>query len=200
MKSKSKKAQYVIGIDEVGRGPLAGPVSIGVFVVHKKHIRKIKFANDSKKLSESKREKLFGYFKGLQNDGLCNFVVINESATMIDRYGISVCIKRAIKKGLKKIDIQPDDCVVRLDGSLYAPLEYTNQTTIIKGDNKEKVIGAASIVAKVTRDRLMKKLGKKYSEYGFEIHKGYGTKKHRMTIEEFGPSDIHRKTWLTNIL
>ena len=191
-----KNNQYIIGIDEVGRGPLAGPVSIGVFVIPKKHIRKITLANDSKKLTESKREELFKYFSELRKEGICDFYVIHESAKQIDKIGISACIKRAMKKGLAKTALSPDICDVRLDGSLYAPAEYTKQKTIVKGDSKDKAIGAASIVAKVTRDRKMVRLGKKYPHYGFEIHKGYGTKKHREDIVKFGASDVHRKSWI----
>ncbi len=194
-----KKTEYLVGIDEVGRGPLAGPVSIGVFVIEKRNQRKLSLANDSKKLTESKREELFLYFKKLKKEGLCDFVVVHESAKQIDKIGISACIKRAIKKGLSRIDKKPDDCVVRLDGSLKAPEEYKNQQTIIKGDSKEKVIGAASIVAKVTRDKYMIRQAKKYPEYGFEFHKGYGTKKHRDLIQKKGALELHRKTWLTNI-
>jgi ribonuclease HII len=106
------------------------------------------------------------------------------------RHGISACFK--------KLDLDPQITDVRLDGLLKAPPEYVHQQTITKGDQKEKVIGLASIMAKVTRDAHMVKLAKRYPEYHFEIHKGYGTKMHRNIIELQGLSLVHRKTFTKN--
>lgn len=117
---------------------------------------------------------------------------------MIDEKGIVYAIQYAMKKCLDKLSVDghlPHSSVIVLDGSLKAPPEFKNQQTIIKGDEKEQVIAAASIVAKVKRDEFMKKLGAKHPEYGFEIHKGYGTLKHRQNIQKYGVSGAHRVTY-----
>jgi ribonuclease HII len=101
----------------------------------------------------------------------------------------------AISQGLNKIKLDPNKCQVLLDGSLKAPKEFINQKTIIKGDEKEKIIAWASILAKVSRDSIMTKYHKKFPQYGFQIHKGYGTDKHRTAISKYGLSEIHRKTF-----
>jgi ribonuclease HII len=192
--------------------------------------------NDSKKLPESKREVIFERTKVLQREGKLSYVVEMVSAQKIDEEGISVCIKKAISKGLKKIlrkkqlsnvvksrrrdpgiipgeDIstisnsrtdhilEAGEVFVKLDGSLRAPSEYLYQETIIKGDAKEKVIGLASIMAKVTRDRYMSKLAKQpeFAKYDFARHKGYGTKIHRAAIEKNGLSTEHRRSYCGNI-
>jgi ribonuclease HII len=192
--------------------------------------------NDSKKLSESKREVVFERAKVLQKEGKLFYVVEMVSAQKIDAEGISVCIKKAIAKGLKKILRNPPvsnvvtakrqdpgliprvaistvsslraghvleagEVFVKLDGSLRAPTGYLHQETIIKGDAKEKVIGLASIMAKVTRDRYMSKLAKQpgFAKYDFGRHKGYGTKIHRAAIEKNGLSTEHRHSYCSNI-
>jgi ribonuclease HII len=195
-----KNPEYIVGIDEVGRGPLAGPVSVGVFVIHKEHMDKIAIAHDSKQVSEKGREEICKEFKKLKSEGLCDYVVVSKSSLMINQNGISNCIKTSIAEGLLKLNIDPNNTEIKLDGMLYAPEKYINQETITKGDSKEKVIGAASIVAKVTRDKFMVNQAKKYPEYGFESHKGYGTKKHREAIREIGTCPLHRDLWVRNIL
>ena len=117
-------------------------------------------------------------------------------AETIDQKGITHAIRLSIKRCLKRCKVDPRVTRVLLDGSLKAPEEFMYQETIIKGDQKEKVISLASIMAKVTRDQWMKKEALKYPEYGFEIHKGYGTKKHRENIKKKGLSPIHRKSFL----
>ena len=196
----AKKPRYIVGIDEVGRGPMAGPVTIGVFVIHKDNVDKIAIAHDSKQVSEKGREEIFKEFKKLKKEGLCDYVVVNKSNLMINRHGISKCIKDSISLGLRKLEIDPAYAVIKLDGLLYAPAEYMHQETITKGDAKEKVIGAASIVAKVTRDRFMIRQAKKYPQYGFENHKGYGTKKHREAIQKYGICPLHRDLWVRSVL
>lgn len=193
--------KYIIGIDEAGRGPLAGPVSIGVFAVEKKYAKKVlSRANDSKKLSEKIREEIFSEIKVLLKEKKCFYDVSLVSEKIIDTKGISFAIKKGLAKSLKKvlkeIDRMPDEVSVFLDGSLYAPKEFIKQKTIIKGDSLVPVIGMASIMAKVTRDRYMVRIAKKYPQYGFEIHKGYGTLAHRKAIKKYGISNIHRKTWI----
>lgn len=183
--------KYIIGIDEAGRGPVAGPVSVGLVMIQKKDRNILKGIKDSKKLSEKKREE---WFEKLRKDKKVFYTCCMVNSKVIDDKGISYAINLAIKKVCLRTD--KEDCEVLLDGSLYAPKKYT-QKTIIKGDEKITVISAASIVAKVTRDRKMKVLAKKYPKYGFEIHKGYGTKKHYVLIKKHGRCGIHRKSFLT---
>ncbi len=220
--------KYIIGIDEAGRGPLAGPVSLGFFCfridipdinnykIYKKEISKIfKGVKESKQLSEKKREEWFGKIEGEVNgkkvdtkngqentggDGSrFKFSVSFESAKRIDGRGLSFCIKNAIKKSLGELEVNPTESLVLLDGGLKAPVEYLNQKTIIKGDVKEPVIALASICAKVLRDRKMHKLAKKFPQYGFDVHKGYGTKRHYEAIKKHGVLEEHRKSFINNV-
>lgn len=197
-----KNISNIAGIDEAGRGPLAGPVSVGIvyssFPLHKeiqKELKEIK-GKDSKKLSHEQRELWFEKIKIWKQESKLNFHVSLISAEIIDKKGISFAIKKAIKECLKKVEADCTTCHILLDGSLKAPQEFKYQKTIIKGDEKEPIISLASIAAKVTRDRHMVKLSRTYKEYGFEIHKGYGTLMHRTLIKRLGPSKIHRKTYL----
>ena len=193
--------KYIIGIDEVGRGPLAGPVAIGAFCVKKNfNFKKLLGIRDSKKLTAEKREYFLKKILELENKGEVDFAVSYVSAKEIDKIGISPAIKKALKNSLNKLNKNPDECSIFLDGSLYAPEEYKNQKTIIKGDDKIKVISCASVVAKVLRDRKMCLLAKKYPKYGFEIHKGYGTKKHCENIVKNGICLEHRKCFLKNFI
>ena len=146
--------------------------------------------------ARGKRDEWFEKINGLRvSDGLM-FAISSVPASEIDSIGISPCIKKAIREILLELKINPDDVEVRLDGSLSAPPEFKFQTTIIKGDEKEPVISAASIVAKVTRDKMMNEYGITYPAYGFEGHKGYGTAKHMQAIREHGMSPIHRRTFI----
>lgn len=194
--------KWLIGIDEAGRGPLAGPVSVGVLKIPPDFDWElIPGVNDSKQLSEAKREELFVRAKELQKAGKLNFMVGMVGAKTIDRIGISVAIKQAMDRGLKRIDAVSTECAVKLDGSLKAPAEFVDQETIIKGDGKERVIGLASICAKVTRDRYMRRIASQsaFAPYNFHIHKGYGTKAHREAIAEHGLSPEHRASYCKNI-
>lgn len=213
------KYKWLIGIDEAGRGPLAGPVSIGLVLVpidFKWDL--IPGVGDSKQLSEKNREVIFEWAKVLQKEGKLQYVVEMVTASKIDSEGISVCIKKSIATGLKKLlhrqglckvdessrsrlELDPREVMVKLDGSLRAPVEYVHQETIIKGDAKEKVIGLASIMAKVTRDRYMVKIGVRpeFVAYEFHRHKGYGTKVHREAIAKNGLSTQHRVSYCGNI-
>ena len=127
-----------------------------------------------------------------------NYFVSYESAKRIDQIGISQAIKNCLQSSLKKMKIKSEECLVLLDGGLKAPENYRNQKTIIKGDEKERAIAFASIAAKVSRDALMCRLAKKYSKYGFEIHKGYGTRKHCDAIRKYGLSREHRRCFCKN--
>ena len=186
---------FLIGVDEAGRGPLAGPVAVGVVLAPanfdiKKHFPGVA---DSKKLSPKKREEIYELLK---KSGV-EYRVEFASAKVIDRVGITKAVSRAVNQGICKIikDRPRYSLHILLDGLLVAPREYT-QKTIIKGDVTEPVISLASIAAKVERDRLMCKFAKKFPEYGFEAHKGYGTKKHYEAIERCGLSELHRRTYL----
>lgn len=201
------KDTFVVGIDEVGRGPIAGPVAVAALQLQgasyklqvKETEKKLRIKlKDSKKLSEKQRELWFKEIKMWQKEGLCNFKVSMVSAKMIDKIGIVPAIKKCLYSSLFDLRTPISACIL-LDGGLHAPAQFKNQKTIIKGDEKEPVIALASIVAKVTRDRLMCRLAKKYPNYGLEVHKGYGTKKHYIAVQKYGLSAIHRKTFLKNV-
>lgn len=186
----------LLGVDEAGRGPLAGPVAVGVVAVATGFNFKKYFpdARDSKVLSEKKREDIYTRMQMLQQQGLIDCTVVLSSAKIIDTIGITTAVHKAIYKGIYALAPNSKNVKVLLDGLLHAPPEY-KQKTIIRGDATEAVISLASIAAKVTRDRLMKKEAKKYPTYGFEVHKGYGTKKHREAIQKEGLCPIHRTTY-----
>jgi ribonuclease HII len=193
--------KYLIGIDEVGRGPIAGPVAVGAFVFLDPKARKIfRGVKESKQLNEKSREKWFAIINEAKQAGLVDFCVTFQSEKIIDNKGLSYAIKTALSKSLLALKIDPKSATALLDGGLKAPLEYNDQKTIIKGDEKEMVIALASITAKVLRDRKMIKLGKKYPDYGFEIHKGYGTKKHYDAIKKYGLLKEHRRSFLGKIV
>jgi ribonuclease HII len=185
------------GVDEVGRGPIAGPVAVGAFVfLDEKAKRLFRGVKESKQLTETEREKWFAKIEEAKVGGLVNFSVNFQSEKVIDTKGLSWAIKKALSQSLLALKLNPKNVMVLLDGGLKAPLEYINQKTIIKGDEKESVIALASICAKVLRDRKMVKLGNKHTEYGFEIHKGYGTKKHYEAIKNLGLLKEHRRSFL----
>lgn len=187
--------KYIVGIDEAGRGPLAGPVTVAAVAapVGRATFRGIK---DSKKLSAHKREEWFRFFK---NNSRLKYSVSSVSHLIIDKWGISYALRLAVKRCINKLESRNRKFKILLDGSLYAPPEY-NQKTIIRGDEKIPLISAASIIAKVARDRKMVRLAKKYPKYAFEIHKGYGTFLHRKLIKKRGLSKIHRKSFCTKLV
>jgi ribonuclease HII len=195
----SKNIRYIIGIDEAGRGPLAGPVAVGAFCVSADFFAFKKFSagvKDSKQLTEKKREEWFAKMLRQKKLGNFSFAVSFGSAEMIDKRGITFAVSRALVSSLEKLACPPEQTFVLLDGGLRAPEEYVFQETIIKGDEKEPVISLASIAAKVLRDRKMRALAKRYPQYGFEKHKGYGTAAHYEAIVKYGVSDVHRKSFL----
>jgi len=190
--------KYIIGVDEVGRGPIAGPVTVGAVLLPDDYSWKnFKGLRDSKKLTEANREV---WFSRVRKTDSISYAVSSVSEKIIDSRGIVHAIKVALSRSLKKLDIEPEDCLVLLDGGLYAPDEYKNQSTIIKGDQKEFSISLASIIAKVSRDKKMVDMGKEFPGYGFEKHKGYGTRQHMVAIKELGMLDVHRKSFLKNIV
>lgn len=195
--SDSCIASFMVGVDEAGRGPLAGPVAVGIVAVPEGFDVLAAFPGvaDSKKLTEKKREQIFELLLERVAAGEVEYRVELESAEAIDREGIAVVIRRAITRGLNVL--APDAAFARvlLDGSLKAPAEYA-QETIIGGDATVPLISLASIAAKVTRDRLLCSLATEYPEYGFETHKGYGTKAHYAALRAHGLSVIHRRTFI----
>ena len=189
--------RFMLGVDEAGRGPLAGPVAVGVVAVPEGFdvAREFPGVADSKKLSENKREEIFKMLKTRVAKGDARFTVEFENEKVIDEEGIATAVHRALWRGVNSL--APDSSLVHvlLDGSLKAPPEYS-QETIINGDELVPLISLASIVAKVTRDRLMINLAKKYPEYSFEKHKGYGTKLHYEMLKKHGLCDIHRRSFI----
>ena len=193
------KPKYYIGVDEAGRGPLAGPVSVGVVRIPADFDWElVPEVNDSKKISEKKREVIFELTNELVKQGFLTYSAMLVSAKSIDEKGIVPAIKRAMEAAFAELELDAKECFVKLDGSLHAPTEF-EQETIIKGDSKERVIGLASIMAKVKRDRYMVEVSEEYPEYGLAGHKGYGTKAHREAIAKHGFSPIHRRSYCKNI-
>lgn len=177
----------ICGVDEAGRGPLAGPVYAAAVVLGKGQI--IEGVNDSKKLSEKKREALFDKIK---EEVLCYSIASIDEKT-IDEINILNATFLAMKKAVEGLEIKPDYAMI--DGNKTPDLKIDCES-VVKGDANSVSIAAASILAKVSRDRYMLEMAKKYPEYQFEKHKGYGTKLHYQMLDEYGPSEIHRQTFL----
>ena len=177
----------IAGVDEVGRGPLAGPVCCACVIMPLDDI--IEGIDDSKKVSEKKREKLFGLIKEKAIAYQIEFVDENT----IDEINILEATKKCMAKAINNMPIMPD--IVLVDAVKNLDTEVAT-LPIIHGDALSYNIAAASILAKVTRDKLMVEYGKKYPQYGFEKHKGYGTKMHIDALKEYGPLSIHRKSFL----
>jgi ribonuclease HII len=218
----------IVGIDEVGRGPLAGPVTVGavacdagLYAALKRDKRLPPLGKDSKKLSSAERDRYVAVLKSLVTStptpgvgvkgitekkrltvskSLFDTAVVHISHKVIDSKGLAFAIRKAVAACLRKLDLDPTECQVLLDGGLKAPAEFKKQTTIIKGDEKEKIIAWASILAKVSRDALMARAAKKFPAYGFEIHKGYGTAAHRRAISRSGLSVFHRKSFCKSLI
>jgi ribonuclease HII len=187
----NKKIKYLAGVDEAGRGPLAGPV-VAAAVVFKKNTF-LEGVNDSKQLTEKQREKLYDQI--IASALSYSVSVVNHN--VIDDMNILNASLRAMKNAVDDLKIKPD--LVLVDGNKKFDSEI-QIIPIVKGDTKSFSIAAASILAKVTRDRLMKDLAKEYPNYFWEQNKGYPTKKHREIIRQIGPSPLHRKTFLKNII
>ena|SRR3989338_10249799 len=198
--------KFLIGIDEAGRGPVAGPVSVAAFCVPMRLRKRLSrmfpggLVRDSKKLTAAMREKVFRSIRSEKIRQGISYAVAFSTADVIDREGIVFAIKKALAEAIGTIGVPAKECLVLLDGSLKAPKEYVFQRTVIKGDEKEAVIALASVVAKVSRDKRMAALARKYPEYDFDRHKGYGTRLHYRKIEKHGLSKIHRRSFLKNVL
>ena len=185
LENKAQEAgfQAVCGIDEAGRGPLAGPVFAAAVILPPGLI--IEGLNDSKKLSEKKREELYDI---IMDQAIATGIGMVGPAR-IDEINILQATYEAMREAIQNLSVMPD---ILLNDSI-------RQVPIIKGDAKSISIGAASIIAKVTRDRLMREYDKELPEYGFAGNKGYGSAEHMRAIREYGPSPIHRQTFIRNI-
>ena len=181
---------YVCGIDEVGRGPLAGPVVAGAVILPKDC--QILYLNDSKKLTAKKREELYDV---IMKEAVAVGIGY-ASPARIDEINILQATYEAMREAISKLPIQPD---VLLNDAVKIPGVNIYQVPIIKGDAKSVSIAAASIVAKVTRDRLMEEYDAHIPEYGFASNKGYGSAQHIEALKKYGPSPIHRRSFLTHL-
>ena len=186
------EVDYIAGIDEAGRGPLAGPVVVGYVIMPKESF--IDGVNDSKKISEKKREKLY---EQITEEAIAWSVGIVEPKE-IDEINILNATKKALTESISSLKIKPDRILV--DALTHINTFGIPYTSIIKGDATSYSIAAASIIAKVTRDRIMRELDEKYPEYGFAKHKGYGTAAHYEAIRKYGICPLHRKSFLTSII
>lgn len=187
----SENIKLIAGVDEVGRGPLAGPVVAAAVIFDNETI--IEGIDDSKKVSEKKRELLIDIIKKKAISFGIGIIYEDE----IDEINILQASLKAMKIAVEQMSIKPD--LILIDGNKSFPIDIQTKT-IIKGDSKSFSIAAASILAKVTRDRMMIELAKKHPEYSWEKNKGYGTKVHIQSIKEHGATSYHRKSFLGNIL
>ena len=183
--------KIICGIDEAGRGPLAGNVYAAAVILPSGVL--IEGVNDSKKLTEKKREYLFDVIK----EKALSYSVSFSTPDEIEKYNILNATFLAMKRAVDGLDMKAD--VALVDGNRLPDLGIESHC-IVKGDGLSESIACASILAKVTRDRVMKKEAEKYPEYGFEKHKGYGTALHREMIKKYGPCPIHRKSFLRKII
>ena len=183
---------FIAGIDEAGRGPLAGPVVVASVILEPNSM--IEGINDSKKISENKREKLYDIITKEAISYGVGIVTQDE----IDEINILQATKKGLTMAIQQMETKPNLILVdALNGIDTLGIPYQS---IIKGDAKCYSISAASIIAKVTRDRIMREWDKVYPEYGFASHKGYGTAKHIAAIKEYGPCPLHRRSFIKNIV
>lgn len=186
-----KGYNYVCGVDEAGRGPLCGPVVAAAVILDRNaHLEGV---NDSKKLSEKKREKLFD---DIMEKAIAVGIGISD-VDMIEEINILNATKEAMKEAVSGLSIKPD--FVLIDGNQNIQIDI-DRTTVVSGDALSESIAAASIIAKVTRDRMLREYDKEYPEYGFAKHKGYGTKMHIEAIKKYGLTPIHRPSFCTKFV
>lgn len=197
--------ELVIGIDEAGRGPLAGPVVAGAVILKNPELRAVKYEireldliRDSKTLSEKQREKLFDFIqeKFFVGVGICDHKTIDKINILEASF---LAMKKAVADLLRNEELRKcnskQKMIVLLDGNKKIPNFSMEQRAIVSGDKIVKSISAASIIAKVTRDRIMKEAHNTYSKFGFDKHKGYGTYFHMEMLKKYGPCEIHRKSF-----
>jgi ribonuclease HII len=215
-------SNQIIGIDEVGRGPVAGPVyvcamkmSVDFYEKFKNselrdnflknfinekgiEIKKIPPLRDSKKLTKNYKNDWIKIFKALKKAEFLDYNIVSFKNTEIDKFGIAKCIQKSVIQVLKNLKVNTND-TIKLDGSLFAPLEFKNQETLIKGDDLEPIISGASIVAKVARDDFMTEQAVEFPQYYFEKNMGYGTVKHMQAIKTHGTCPLHRISFLKKL-
>ena len=182
----------ICGVDEAGRGPLAGPVCAAAVILPEGAV--IEGLDDSKKLTEKKREKLYDIIK----QTAVAYSVAYGTLEEIETVNILEATYLAMNRAIEGSTVKPDFALIdgnRIPRGIKIPCE-----TVVKGDSRSMSVAAASVLAKVTRDRLMLEYDKKYPEYNFKKHKGYGTKEHTELIRQYGPCEIHRLSFLKNIL
>lgn len=184
--------KLIAGVDEAGRGPLAGPVCVAAVIMPFEQDKIIEEINDSKKLTEKKREQLF---EKIKNTAISYNIVFVDEKT-IDSINILNATKLGMKQAIEGLGVKPE--LVLIDAVKIDTCVPTE--SIIKGDAKSYNIAAASILAKVTRDKLMLELDKKYPEYNFKKHKGYGTKEHVENLKKFGKCEIHRNSFIKHFV
>ena len=188
----NKGFKYICGIDEAGRGPLAGPVVVAGVIMPKNSM--IEGVNDSKKVSEKKREKLYDMI--LEEAISYSVAIIGQD--VIDEMNILNATKQGVTKVVEELDVKPN--LILVDALTHINTKGIPYDSIIKGDAKCYNIAAASIIAKVTRDRIMREWDEIYPQYGFINHKGYGTAKHIEALKEYGPCPIHRRSFIKNFI
>ena len=188
----NKGFEKICGIDEAGRGPLAGPVVVAGVIMPKESM--IEGVNDSKKVSEKKREKLYDII--LEEAISYSVAIIGQD--IIDEINILNATKQGVTKVVEELDVKPD--LILVDALTHINTKGIPYDSIIKGDAKCYNIAAASIIAKVTRDRIMRQWDEIYPQYGFINHKGYGTAKHIEALKQYGPCPIHRKSFIKNFV
>ena len=192
LKLYENNIEYICGIDEAGRGPLAGPVVVGAVILPKDSF--IEGVNDSKKISEKKREKIY---EQILEEAVAYSVGIVDQKT-IDEINILNATKLGVKIALEGLKQRPD--VIMVDALTNIDTLGIPYISVVKGDAKNYSIAAASIIAKVTRDRIMKEWDEIYPIYGFSKHKGYGTAEHIRIIKENGPCVLHRRSFIKNFV
>ena len=185
-----RNAGWICGVDEAGRGPLAGPVFAAAVILPKEH--RIEGLNDSKKLSAKKREALYEIIV----EQAVAYCVCSVDEAEIDRLNILAASMLAMKQAVEGLQVRPDAAYI--DGNRVPELEIP-AIPVVKGDGKSASIAAASILAKVSRDRFLCQLDRQYPQYGFAKHKGYPTKEHYACIGKYGISPVHRKSFLKNL-
>lgn len=189
---KRENLKYICGIDEAGRGPLAGPVVVASVIMPRNSM--IEGVNDSKKVSEKKREKLYD----LILDEAISYGIGIIDQNEIDEINILNATKKGLTKSINELKVKPD--LILVDALTHIDTNGIPYESIIKGDAKSYSIAAASIIAKVTRDRIMREWDKIYPQYGFGKHKGYGTSAHISSIKEYGLCPLHRKSFTTHFI
>lgn len=188
---REKGFDIICGVDEAGRGPLAGPVYAAAVILPSDCV--IKGLNDSKKLTEKKREALFDEIK----EKALAYGIASADEKEIDEINILNATFIAMKRAIASLSVKPDLALIDGNQKSHTDIE---EVTVIKGDAKSMSIAAASVLAKVSRDRFMLEMAEKYPQYEFARHKGYGTKLHYEKIAQYGVCDIHRRTFLKKIL